>query len=95
MSTRSGMGKSLYIQRLVKKMENVCSVSGGIHRIVTLHGPDVSMDMVVKGLSAIGDDANLPIVLHLDISERVRYVYLPTACVLYCVLSYSTLSLFQ
>ena len=71
MSERSGMGKSLYIQRLVSNMEKVCSVSGGIHKIVTFHGPDVSSDMVVKGLSAVGDDASSPIVLHLDVSERV------------------------
>lgn len=66
------MGKSLYIHRLVNNLEEDCSVRGGIHRIVTLHGPDVSIDMVVKALSAMGDDASLPTVLHLDVSERVR-----------------------
>ena len=68
------MGKSLYIHRLVNNLEEDCSVGGGIHRIVTLHGPDVSIDMVVKALSAMGDDASLPTVLHLDVSERVRSV---------------------
>lgn len=67
------MGKSLYIQRLISDLETACSVSAGLHRIVTLHGPDISIDKVVKVLSAMGDDASLPIVLHLDVSERVSY----------------------
>ena len=70
------MGKSLYINRIVNALEKDCSVSGGIHRIVTLHGPDVSIDMVVKALSSVGDDASLPTVLHLDVSERVREICL-------------------
>ena len=74
------MGKSLYIHRLVNALEKDCSVSGGIHQIVTLHGPDVSIDMVVKALSAMGDDASLPTVLHLDVSERVREISLPLTC---------------
>ena len=66
------MGKTLYIQRQVKDLEKACSCNEGIHRIVTLHGPDISNDVVVKTLLAIGDDANLPIIQHLDVSERVR-----------------------
>ena len=68
------MGKSLYIQRLTNDLEKACSVNGGIHRIVTVHGPDVSIDMMVKVLSAVGDDARLPTILHLDVSEMVRYL---------------------
>ena len=66
------MGKSLYVNRLDNTLEEDCSASGGIHRIVTLHGPDVNIDMVVKALLTMGDDASLPTVLHFDISERVR-----------------------
>ena len=71
------MGKSLYVNRLVNTLEEDCSVSGDIHRIVTLHGPDVNIDMVVKALLAMGDDASLPTVLHFDISERVRDIESP------------------
>ena len=73
------MGKSFYIHRLVNALETDCTATGGVHRIVTLHGPDVSIDMVVKMLSAVGDDGSLPTVLHVDVSERVRYVDLSAA----------------
>lgn len=66
------MGKTLYILRQVSSLEEACSANEGIHRIVTLHGPDVSNDVVVKALLTVGDDASLPIIQHLDVSERVR-----------------------
>ena len=68
-SGRAGMGKSLYIQRLVEKFKVPRE-----HRIVTLHGPEVDNDLVVKILreSTKPEDYSLPVVFHLDISEKVN-----------------------
>ena len=75
-SGRAGMGKSLYIQRLVEKFEDPREhriEDPREHRIVTLHGPEVDNDLVVKILreSTKPEDYSLPIVFHLDISEKV------------------------
>ena len=75
------MGKSLYVNRLVNALEEGCSASGDIHHIVTLHGPDVSIGTVIKVLSTINDDASLPTVLHLDVSDTVRNIKTSTCYV--------------
>ena len=70
-SNCAGMGKSLYIRRLVEKFKDQHDC---LHQVVTLHGPDVNNDMVVKVLHDVTETPDKGIVYHLDISERVSTV---------------------
>ena len=67
-SNCAGMGKSLYIRRLVEKFKDQHDC---LHQAVTLHGPDVNNDMVVKVLHDVTETPDKPVVYHLDVSERV------------------------
>ena len=77
MSNCAGMGKSLYIRRLVEefKDQHAC-----LHQVVTLYDPDVNNDMVVKELYNVPETPDKPVVYHLDVSERVSTLW--TVCVL-------------
>ena len=72
-SGRAGMGKSLYIRRLVEVFQASTPCLSNPHRVITLHGPDIDNDLVVNVLmdQFEDDDSTHPLVYHLDISERV------------------------
>ena len=66
-SERAGMGKSLYIQRLLQRFKKQYR-----YQIVTFHGPDISTDMVVRTLQETkSEQCTQPVVYHLDVSEKV------------------------
>ena len=63
------MGKSLYIKRLVEKLEDItdndiCEV------VIPVHGPKVNADSLVEMLNQhLGVED--PMIFHIDISETV------------------------
>lgn len=48
MSNRSGMGKSLYIQRLAEDLQKNLKKSEPVHVTIPLHGPVVTPDTVLE-----------------------------------------------
>ncbi|XP_019863183.1 PREDICTED: E3 ubiquitin-protein ligase RNF213-like, partial [Amphimedon queenslandica] len=71
-SDRTGMGKSLYIQRMKEELKSKCyGVSSDV--IIPVHGPKVTSDSIVQLLkSSVGNkDTNQAIIFHLDISPNV------------------------
>ena len=72
-SDRSGMGKSLYIQRLVdelKKRQNSNSDSSA-HIIIPLHGPEVTPDIVID-LFKNYFEISKSCIYHIDIGPWVN-----------------------
>ena len=78
-SNYAGMGKSLYIRRLVEEFKDQHDC---LHQVVTLYGPDVNNDMVVKMLHDVTDTLDKPVVYHLDVSERVSTLCIESAALL-------------
>ena len=78
-SSRAGMGKSLYIQRMkeeliAKKSSNeICDV------VIPVHGPKVTSDGIVQSLKQPFEHhtSNQAILFHLDVA--------PNVCVCVCV----------
>ena len=71
-SDRTGMGKSLYIQRMKEQLSSKCfGISSDV--IIPVHGPRVTFDSIVQLLkTSFGDkDTDKPIIFHLDISPNV------------------------
>ena len=71
-SDRTGMGKSLYIQRMKEELKTKCSgLSTDV--IVPVHGPKVTCDSIVQlfRTSFVNDNTNQTILFHLDISPNV------------------------
>ena len=79
-SHQSGMGKSLYIQRLVEDCH--AADERWKHQIVALHGPDVTHDQVVKLLLKAESQDQMHTLCHLDISQNVSLdpFSAPTVC---------------
>ena len=74
-SDRSGMGKSLYIQRLVdelKKRQNPYSNSN-VHIIIPLHGPEVTPDIVMD-LFKNHFERSKSCIYHIDIGPWVSII---------------------
>ena len=74
-SDRTGMGKSLYIQRLKdllrsKTRQELYDV------IIPVHGPKVTFDSIVHSLTypfeITKQNRDQPLIFHLDISPSVR-----------------------
>lgn len=66
------MGKSLYIKRLVEKLED--STDNDIcEAVIPVHGPKVNADSLVEMLNHhLGIQHHIdPIIFHIDISETV------------------------
>jgi hypothetical protein len=70
-STRPGMGKSLYVQRLVESLQTKPEVHSDPLRVITLHGPDVDNDSIVRVLRSLDEELAMPVIFHIDVSERV------------------------
>ena len=70
-STRPGMGKSLYVQRLVESLRTKPEVHSDPLRVITLHGPDIDNDSIVRVLMSLDEDPTIPLIFHFDVSERV------------------------
>lgn len=65
------MGKSLYIQRLAKKLQDKFNLTEAVHVTIPLHGPVVTPDAV---LELFKDHFEKPLccIYHLDIAPDVR-----------------------
>ena len=70
-SNVSGMGKSLYIRRLVEKLQRQCQIESQ-HIVVPIHGPMVNADTVLESLCnhIIGNTPTAQII-HFDIASSV------------------------
>ena len=68
-STRSGMGKSLFITRLADRLGQYKS-TGTIHVTVPIHGPVVTVDTVMESFKDHMKDVT-PIIFHFDIAPSV------------------------
>jgi len=67
----SGMGKSLYVKRLVQKLQAPQS-----HVIIPVHGPVVNADTVMSSLCKHIPDYSAPPaqIIHFDIASSVSFV---------------------
>ena len=68
-STRSGMGKSLFITRLVDLLRK-CMSTDMVHVTVPIHGPVVTPDTVMEFLKYHVEEATSAI-FHFDIAPSV------------------------
>ena len=71
-STRSGMGKSLYIKKMSKKLEQLKSSSPHLVTI-PIHGPIVTSDIVLRFLQNHTSESFNSTIIHFDISPKVLY----------------------
>ncbi len=76
-STRSGMGKSLYIKRMAASLRQVIS-SDDIHVTIPIHGPVVTADTLMDCFKEHTGRDNCTI-YHLDIAPRVGLI--PLSCI--------------
>ena len=84
-SSRSGMGKSLYIQRMTDKLKEKLSSSEDVHVTVPIHGPVVTADMLLD-LFENSLDKDLCTIYHIDIAPSVS-MYWSIATVMYRLFS--------
>jgi len=69
-STRSGMGKSLFITRLADLLKEYMSTDTTVHVTVPIHGPVVTPDTVMEFLKYHVEEATSTI-FHFDIAPSV------------------------
>ena len=75
MSTCSGMGKTLFVQRIAAKLSALTHHSSTpVYVCIPINGPQVSSDQIVRYLMPHlqGPSAPLPQLLHFDISHMVH-----------------------
>lgn len=81
MSDRSGMGKSLYIQRLAKELRRRKKRKSpvAVHVTIPLHGPVVTPETL---LELFQDHLERPTcsIYHIDIAPSVSYVDIVAVC---------------
>lgn len=63
-STRSGMGKSLYVRRMAE------AIRGSKIVCIPVHGPDVTSDAIMGLLNDVGDSHCT--LFHFDVAPNVR-----------------------
>ena len=67
----SGMGKSLYIERLAEKLQKQCQIKSQ-HIIIPIHGPVVNADIVMASLgNHFIDKTPIAQIIHFDIASAV------------------------
>ena len=74
-STRAGMGKSLYIQRMKEELKSkkkstpsLCDV------VIPVHGPKVTFDSIIQSLKEpfnTSQDGSQACIFHFDVSPNV------------------------
>ena len=70
-SNASGMGKSLYVERLAQKLKEQCQIKNE-HVIVPIHGPLVNADTVMTSLSNhTANQTPTAQIIHFDIASSV------------------------
>ena len=76
-SERGGMGKSLYVTKLIKKLQQELPNPADYPLYITIpiHGPDVDLDVILKHLLQHQQKHHLidppPQIFHFDISPSV------------------------
>ena len=76
-SERTGMGKSLYIRRLTRKLRKKLEHPASYPLCVTIpiHGPNVDLDVVMKSLLHHAKPVDPPPqIFHFDIAPTVRFI---------------------
>lgn len=76
-SERTGMGKSLYVKRLTRKLEKKLKLPMTYQLCVTIpiHGPNVDLDIVMKSLQQHANPVDPPPqIFHFDIAQTVRFI---------------------
>ena len=67
----SGMGKSLYIERLAEKLQKQCQIKSQ-HVIIPIHGPVVNADTVMASLgNHVISKTPIAQIIHFDIASSV------------------------
>ena len=69
-STRSGMGKSLYIQRLTESLQTMRPSNAVARVIIPIHGPTITPDMMLDFFEK-HFDSDVCIIYHLDVAPSV------------------------
>ena len=70
-SKLSGMGKSLYVDRLAQKLKKQCQIKSQ-HVIIPIHGPVVNADTVMESLgNHVNSQTPTAQIIHFDISSSV------------------------
>ena len=70
----SGMGKSLYIERLAEKLEKQCQIKSQ-HIIIPIHGPVVNADTVMASLcNHVVGETPIAQIIHFDIASSVSSI---------------------
>ena len=64
------MGKSLYIKRLVERLQYHFGDDGCREVIIPLHGPKVNVDSLVEALCKNEDNVK-PTIFHIDVAQSV------------------------
>ena len=73
-SDLSGMGKSLYIERLAEKLEKQCQIKNQ-HIIIPIHGPVVNADTVMASLcNHVIGETPIAQIIHFDIASSVSSI---------------------
>ena len=72
-STRSGMGKSLYIQRLTETLQAMLPSNAVARVTIPIHGPVVIPDMMLDFFEK-HMDSDVCIIYHLDIAPSVSII---------------------
>lgn len=74
-SERSGMGKSLYVQRMAKQLgDKINKCVEAVHSVIPIHGPLVNSDVVLSMLKDHYRDPKCKI-YHFDIAPNVSYLH--------------------
>jgi len=73
-SDASGMGKSLYVEKLVQKLQQRSKTD--LHVIVPVHGPVVNTDIIMTSLCHHIPNYSAPPaqIIHLDIAPSVSLI---------------------
>ena len=89
-SNRAGMGKTLFITRMAKKLQQVVRV-GNVHIRIPIHGPCATVDSIMKYLL---DHQNITscTILHFNISSLV---YTKLRCINFLLIFLSIQVLWQ
>ena len=70
-STRSGMGKSLYIQRLTETLQALLPSNAVARVTIPIHGPTITPDMMLDFFEK-HMDTDVCTIYHLDIAPSVN-----------------------
>ena len=71
MSSRSGMGKSLYVQRTAERLKEQVGSAEDVCVTIPIHGPTITPDSVLTFLAHHLENSKC-MIYHLDVAPSVR-----------------------